>query len=395
MKNYFKNLNAILCLISLFILFPQKTTAITENELSPDSSIIVTYIGAAGFLLQTETRKVMIDAVFTRNGASGFLLPSASTINDIKENKEPFNNIDIYLIGHAHEDHFDPGMTDKCMLNNPNATLVCPQEVVDKLLALSGNNYETYKDRIIVPALNNYQSMDTTIADIGIQVTKFPAFSYHPNGLLVFNVEMNHIKAFHLMGTLLNESVYSTYEFNNTDNDILLVTSNYLENSTSILQNKLHFKVAYVHHIYQYSSKAQTYISTCNYLRTKGFQTFVLSSSLEKYRFTKNVSDLLIDTVREVTLPTSIDRNPVYGESLIFPNPFRFSASVSCNFTIGEECTINIFDVTGKNVTPDAEIVINKPNNTLIIYRKRLKCGIYLLKVENNNSFSINKFIIE
>ena len=197
------------------------------------------------------------------------------------------------------------------------------------------------------------------------------------------------------MGTLLSESVYSTYEFNNPDNDILLATSNYLEGSKSILENQLHFKVAYVHHIYQFSSKAQSYISACNYLRNKGFQTHVLSSSLEKYKFTKTISGLTTDTVDEEVLPTSVDYYPDHGESQIYPNPFNYSASVSCNFLIDKESVIKIIDITGKNVTSNAGIVFDEISGRLTILRKSLKRGIYLLKVENNNNYLINKFIIE
>ncbi len=197
MKKIGPKIKGIFLLIALSFVILQKSSAIAQNVTSQDSSIVVTYIGGAGFLLETATQKVLIDAVFTRPGASGFILPSQQTVNDISAGNKPFDNIDVYLVSHAHEDHVDPGILNSCMQQNPTARLVCPQEVVDKLRDLTGTNYYNYSSRITVPVLNDFQSMTTTINNIEIQVTKFPSFSYHPNGLIVFNVKMNHIKTFH------------------------------------------------------------------------------------------------------------------------------------------------------------------------------------------------------
>ena len=395
MKKFNTRLGFIFLVITLPFILLQKGSAITENTISQDSSIAVTYIGGAGFLLQTTTQKVLIDAVFTRPGASGFILPSLQTVNDIAVGNKPFDNIDVYLVSHAHEDHVDPGILNSCMQNNPNARLICPQEVVDKLMALTGTDYFNYSNRITVPVLNDFQSMTTTINNIEIQVTKFPSFSYHPNGVMVFNVKINHVKTFHLMGTLLDESAYSTYSFNDPETDILLVTSNYLEGSTNILENDLHFKAAYVHHIYQYSTKLSQFKTTCSNLRTKGTPVYMLSSSLEKYRFTKTISGISIDTVDNEEVPTAITNRISDNELKIFPNPFNNFASVTFDHPDISDFTLNIYDISGKDVTSGARILFNRASGNITFFKNQLENGIYILKFDDGNNNLIKKFIIE
>ncbi len=197
------------------------------------------------------------------------------------------------------------------------------------------------------------------------------------------------------MGTLRNESAYTTYSFNDPETDILLVTSNYLDGSTNIIENDLHFKVGYVHHIYQYSSKASQFISTCEYLRGKGTRVYVLKSTLEKYRFTKTTSGISIDTVEDEEVPTEITKRLSGNELKIFPNPFNNYASITYNSQDISDFTLNIYDISGKDVTSKARILFNSESGIITLFKNQLQNGIYILKFDDGNGYLIKKFIVD
>ncbi|RPJ09360.1 MAG: MBL fold metallo-hydrolase [Spirochaetaceae bacterium] len=273
-------------------------TAAQEAPTASGQAVTVTYLGCAGFLLETGSQKVLIDGVFTANGVRGFITPAADTLEKIRTAAAPFDKIDLFLVGHAHEDHFDAAITDACMTVNKTAKLICPQEVASKLTELSGNHYASYKDRIVIPTLTDLQSLDTKVNNIDIQITKFPAFSYHANGVIVFNIKLAGMNIFHLMGTLLPVEVYSSKAFQDRRADLLLVTAKYLEGSTSIFENNLPFKMAFVHHIYRYTTAMDSYLTKCKQLTENGRKTYVLQAVMEKHTFIKTGDQLLMDTTK-------------------------------------------------------------------------------------------------
>ena len=88
----------------------------------------VTYIGSAGFMLDSESRKILVDAPFA-DFVQQFEVPIASQItqDNIAMAKAPFNDIDLLLITHSHPGHFDFGIVAECMKSNPEAKLVGTQ----------------------------------------------------------------------------------------------------------------------------------------------------------------------------------------------------------------------------------------------------------------------------
>ena len=260
--------------------------------------VYMTYIGVSGFMLESGSTKILIDGTFTRADADGFITPSAETVDGIKNCQAPFDNINIYLVSHSHADHFSPATMDQCLQSNQNATLICPQEVADQLIALAGNHYDSYSSRVIIPNLADLESNDYTIDGVTIKATKLPAYSYHADGIFAFNITIGDIDFLHLLGKVLSNDAYSS-SFNSTSNDVLLVSNFYLDN-TSVITNLLNFQVAFVDHIYNYTSKLAGYKSTAATLSENGQETHVFELTMEKFKFTMDNNILQTGTVTAI-----------------------------------------------------------------------------------------------
>jgi L-ascorbate metabolism protein UlaG (beta-lactamase superfamily) len=121
---------------------------LTNNRIfCENDSISLTYIANCGFLIEIDDQKIIIDGLF-KLGHNRYPTPDTSTQRILASNQYPFNNINLILVSHTHVDHFDKEMVLACMLNNPFAKLLCPQQVIDSL-SENKNTYNIIKERII------------------------------------------------------------------------------------------------------------------------------------------------------------------------------------------------------------------------------------------------------
>lgn len=135
----------------------------------------VTYVGSAGYMLESVSKKVLIDAPFS-DFVQQFQVPIASAVTEqnISGGLEPFNDIDLILITHSHPGHFDPGLLAGAMRANPEAVLVSTATVRD-LLASNMPDFAAIESRVVVPDLNvDYAVTTVTAAGIEIRVSRSP-----------------------------------------------------------------------------------------------------------------------------------------------------------------------------------------------------------------------------
>ncbi len=136
-------------------------------------SVEVTYIGSAGYLLTTNSKKVLIDAPFD-DFVKQFEVPVATqeTQDNLANGEAPFNDIDLILITHYHKGHFDFELVGKCMKSNTKAMLVTT-DLVYRTLEKNVPDFAAFKDRIVVPILEtDGQTTTVTVADIPIHVSR-------------------------------------------------------------------------------------------------------------------------------------------------------------------------------------------------------------------------------
>ena len=109
--------------------------ALSCSNLTPPPELTVTYVANCGFLIQADDKKVIIDGLLAGIDTRYYHLPSDSVVDLMRGAKEPFDQIDLILVTHAHIDHFDSEVTAEHMVNNSQAILIGSSQVDEKLRA--------------------------------------------------------------------------------------------------------------------------------------------------------------------------------------------------------------------------------------------------------------------
>ena len=165
-------------------LFSQKT----------ENNIDVTYIANAGFLIESSGNKILIDALFN-NGWNTYLIPTDSIVSKIIHQQAPFDGVNLMLITHNHEDHFNDSMVIAYLNNNTKNALIAPPLVTNSII--KNPTFKNNKNQIVELKKNNRDKNDTTIN--GIRVRSF--FILHdsrPNIEHVgYLIDIGEVKIFH------------------------------------------------------------------------------------------------------------------------------------------------------------------------------------------------------
>ena len=157
----------------------------------------VTYIANSGFIVTVGTNNIMFDGLF-QNGMNKYLEPDEQTVNLIKNGLHPFNDIDVVFISNFQADHFDPYLATQFMLHNDHAKLVCPQQVINKMMIFTAD-FPKIKSRIIeaTPVVNQYDRMMVNGFEIvACNVKHEKAENDHVENM-GYLVNMNGVKVFH------------------------------------------------------------------------------------------------------------------------------------------------------------------------------------------------------
>jgi L-ascorbate metabolism protein UlaG (beta-lactamase superfamily) len=137
----------------------------------PKAQCSVTYVANDGFLYETNTGKVLIDALFGGIKGNWSDQPDDSVSNLLLNGTAPFNNIDVVLITHYHSDHFNGPMVINFLRNSKKPVLICPSQVDEVLKKDPG--YSVVADRI--HNLKSDKQFDTliTVNKINIRALRF------------------------------------------------------------------------------------------------------------------------------------------------------------------------------------------------------------------------------
>jgi L-ascorbate metabolism protein UlaG (beta-lactamase superfamily) len=92
---------------TLTVLLAVSLAAQQNNQPAPtDNAPQITYVANEGFLIQAGGKKVLVDALF--EGTKDYLAPSQELLTRMTEGSGPFADVDILLVTHPHDDHFNP-----------------------------------------------------------------------------------------------------------------------------------------------------------------------------------------------------------------------------------------------------------------------------------------------
>ena len=157
---------------------------ITYSYCQPRDSIGVTYIANCGFLVELDSKKILIDALF-KEGFNHYTVPDSSTLEKLILGKYPFNDVYLVFITHKHADHFDSEMLINFMLRNPGAKLICPTQVIE-LLSQHEIGYNKIKSNIINASPELYRS--ELIKIDGVEINACRLMHGHVNNKDIQNI---------------------------------------------------------------------------------------------------------------------------------------------------------------------------------------------------------------
>jgi L-ascorbate metabolism protein UlaG (beta-lactamase superfamily) len=128
----------------------------------------VTYIANAGFLIEINGRKILIDALFS-NGY-GYPAPSTDTQNKMRNGAAHFDNISLALTSHSHSDHCGPSLLVDHLKNNTMTKSIVSLETWNTVR--QAQNTSTINTRLFEITPDLYKSIDTTLNGIKIKVNR-------------------------------------------------------------------------------------------------------------------------------------------------------------------------------------------------------------------------------
>ena len=138
------------------------------GSVAPDP-LKVTYIANAGFLVESSTRKVLIDALF-EEGYGQYLTPTPAIRSQIINGLAPFENIDLVLVTHRHADHFEASLLGQQLQQTTVGFLVAPADAVNSMGELPG--YQSIEEQIYEASPARYGSEKVTLNGIDLEIPR-------------------------------------------------------------------------------------------------------------------------------------------------------------------------------------------------------------------------------
>ncbi len=132
-----------LILVSLLL---QVTYGAPAPRASTD--INLTYIGNAGFLIEYQGKKILVDALFGRGESfTRCMNPADDLLQKMENAQTPFDDVDLVAATHDHRDHFTAACVAQHLLKNPQAQFVSTTDTID-LLKAECSFFNQINDRI-------------------------------------------------------------------------------------------------------------------------------------------------------------------------------------------------------------------------------------------------------
>jgi L-ascorbate metabolism protein UlaG (beta-lactamase superfamily) len=91
----------------------------------------VTALGNEGFLIESGDSKVMIDGLYV--GLPGYVAPSDDELEARIQGEGEYAGVDLVLVSHYHEDHFDTDAVGQHLVANQEAILVTSEQASEQL----------------------------------------------------------------------------------------------------------------------------------------------------------------------------------------------------------------------------------------------------------------------
>lgn len=158
------------------------------------NSLTLTYIANMGVLLKAGDSRIMIDCLF--DGPGSYRYPSAHTIDSIVSGTPPFDNIDLVLFTHKHQDHFDPNIVSRYMEINPDPILIAPADAVEEIRIVA-NGWSRIESRIVSIDLEIGEQIKNEVAGVPLTIVRTPHLGDKTPMNLMYLIEISGWRVFH------------------------------------------------------------------------------------------------------------------------------------------------------------------------------------------------------
>ncbi len=168
----------IITMTSIFLIFCQQV--FSHGEVGNVDKVVVSstdhgevvYLGNEAIMVSLEDKKILFDPFFHNDFGFYQLVPS-EIVSKIHQGIQPYNSIDMVLISHAHADHFAAQEVLKYMNNQPQVSLVAPQQAIEQLKKLSPS--ESVRKRFIPIGLAlAQQAIKVEHKEIRVEAVRIP-----------------------------------------------------------------------------------------------------------------------------------------------------------------------------------------------------------------------------
>jgi ankyrin repeat protein/L-ascorbate metabolism protein UlaG (beta-lactamase superfamily) len=192
---------------------------------NPDKPWVgITYISNDGFLITSETKVVVVDALI--KNPWGYSNTPDKVFDDMASARPPFERIDLLLFSHAHRDHFEPEMAAKVLMGHPETILVGNEIVFNELKEAAGDDFPKISARV----KNTNPEWGTIVEETinGVNLKIFPvnhAMPERPYVTLAYLMDMDGVDVLH-MGDIYapsNEEYFRTFQLQMLEIDVAFI----------------------------------------------------------------------------------------------------------------------------------------------------------------------------
>ena len=209
-----KNALLIFCFLPLM--------AQTSKPVLPRNEITLTYLANEGFLLQSATASLLIDA-FVTQPYTIYPYLSGDTWRRMTTAEAPFEKVQLALVSHRHRDHFQADAAILFLQKHPETVLVSSGDVVSDLSLETG--YASVKARIKQLLPGPAETLVWSQGDLRVEVLRITHGGKRWRGLhnLGHVIHMGGMKVLHIGDASTDLSHYEPYREQISHLDIAMV----------------------------------------------------------------------------------------------------------------------------------------------------------------------------
>ncbi len=380
MNNVLKHLSICMLVILIVSFFRIEVNAAPIE----DSTLHITYIGATGYLIESATKKILIEPTYG-DIVKGFGYPyhNEAMDEDLVSANGIFDSIDLVFISHIHPGHFDAEKTALFMESSTITKLITTGSVQSAIQDVS-ENYESVSDRIVVMSSENFVTKDTTVDDIYIEQTMVEHWGDTKLLQHLFEVDGLNI-AFYLDSTKLKGKEIHVQSRNI---DLGFIDGKLFLDEGIQEMYKTDFEIGLS--ILTHSSDFAGMTTAINDLGDEYPQVTYLPTSMEKFILTFSEGTVQIDTLNRAPMVV----NPIPDDTLMVNESYLMNIPVT-TFSDGDGEELE-YDVKKSNGSDLPEwLSFNENEMTLSgTPPEAQKLFLQVIATDPNNSWGFQKFIL-